>query len=50
MSWRLLPYLTALLVGVLTGTIANSPLVAALAALVFSATWALFDHRCDNSP
>jgi len=45
LSWRVLPYLTALLVGVLAGTIADSPVVAGLAALVFASIWASFDRR-----
>ena len=41
----LLPYSTALLVGVLAGMIAGSPIVAGLAALVTVALWAGLDGR-----
>jgi len=50
MSWRLLPYLTALLVGLVTGTIANSPTVAGLAALMFASTWIAIDRYVDRNP
>jgi len=47
-SWRLVPYLTALLVGVIAGTFANSPRVAGLAALSFSSIWVFVDRRLDR--
>ena len=50
LSRQFLPYLTALLVGVLAGTIANSPVVAGLTALVFASIWASFDRRSDSAP
>jgi len=45
-----LPYLTALLVGVTAGTLANSPVVAALATLVFATVWTYADHRSNRPP
>lgn len=40
-----LRYGAALLVGVIAGTLADSPTVAGLAALVFAAVWAGLDRR-----
>jgi hypothetical protein len=45
----LLPYVTALLVGVIAGTIANSGIVAGLAALLFAGAWNWADGRSDDS-
>lgn len=45
LSAHLLPYGAALLVGVIAGTIADSPTVAGLAALVFAAVWTGVDRR-----
>lgn len=50
MSWRLLAYLRALTVGLVAGTITNSPTVAGLAALVFASTWVAIDRYVDRKP
>lgn len=42
---HLLPYSVALLVGVIAGTIAGSPVVAGLAALVSASLWAAIARR-----
>jgi hypothetical protein len=42
--YRLTVFLTALLIGVIAGTIADSSVVAGLAALAFATTWAYFDR------
>lgn len=48
-SRRLAPYLTALLVGLIAGTIDNSPTVAALAALAVCSAWVIVD-RANRDP
>ncbi|MDX6689647.1 MAG: hypothetical protein QOG15_1104 [Solirubrobacteraceae bacterium] len=48
LTWRLLPFVTALLIGVVAGTIADSGIVAGLAALMFAAIWDSVDRGSDG--